>query len=518
MQISKKSQAVGSIRFLLNGETVYVSDIAPTATVLNYLREDKACTGTKEGCAEGDCGACTVVLAELNNNELSMKSVNACIQFVPTLHGKAVYTVEYLRQKNGGLHPTQQAMVDCHGSQCGFCTPGFIMSLWSVYNQHQAAGSKANKDEIRSALTGNLCRCTGYRPILDAAEKMFELPEVVFDHDGLNRDLQSLLPPGNKEGLGSNNANIKGVSSTSLNYQYDNERFFAPSTLDELLQLRSQYPEATVLAGGTDIGLWINKQFRDLPTIIYIGEVAELKQCHKTEEGLTIGAGVTLTDTYQAISEIYPEMDQMWERFASQPIRNIGTLGGNVANGSPIGDSMPALIAVGAMVTLQSIRGSREMPLEDLYLDYMKKDLAADEIVASVRLPLPAESQQFRCYKLSKRHDSDISAVFAAFAMELDEDRVSRCKIAFGGMAATPKRASQCEQFLKGLVWNEATAKQAMQFLKKDYKPLSDMRASDSNRMQSAMNLLYRFYLETRLNNPLPTEQVNVFSAAGGVS
>lgn len=517
MQLSQKSQAVGSIHFLLNGEAVSVSDVAPTATVLNYLREERACTGTKEGCAEGDCGACTVVLAELDNDELSMKSVNACIQFVPTLHGKAVYTVEYLRQQSGELHPSQQAMVDCHGSQCGFCTPGFIMSLWSIYNDHQVLGTKANKEEVRSALTGNLCRCTGYRPILEAAEKMFELPEVSFDHNGLKRDLQKLRALPNEEGLGSDNINTDGVSSTSLSYEYNNEHFFAPRTLDELLQLKSQYPEATVLAGGTDVGLWINKQFRDLPTLIYIGEVAELKQCNKTENGLTIGASVTLTDAYKAISELYPEMDQMWERFASQPIRNIGTLGGNVANGSPIGDSMPALIAVGATVTLQSVCGLREMPLEDLYLDYMKKDMGVDEVVVAVTLPIPAKFQRFRCYKLSKRYDSDISAVFAAFAIELDENKVSHCKVAFGGMAATPKRASHCEQSIIGSAWNETTAKQAMQLLKKDYQPLSDMRASDSNRMQSAMNLLYRFYLETRLDSPLQKEQLDVFSTAGGV-
>ena len=517
MQISEKSQTAGSIRFLLNGEAVSVSDVAPTATVLNYLREDKSCMGTKEGCAEGDCGACTVVLAELDDNELSMKSVNACIQFVPTLHGKAIYTVEYLRQKNGDLHPSQQAMVDCHGSQCGFCTPGFIMSLWSVYNEHQPVGTKASNDEIRSALTGNLCRCTGYRPILEAADKMFELPEVTFDRDGLVKALKQLSTEENNNTKGFNTESASSSSATSLSYEYNNEHFLAPKTLDELLQLKSQHPEATVLAGGTDVGLWINKQFRELPNIIYIGEVAELKQCHKTESGLSIGAGATLTKAYEAISEIYPEMDQMWERFASQPIRNIGTLGSNVANGSPIGDSMPALIAIGATVTVQSVRGLREMPLEDLYLDYMKKDLAVDEIVAAITLPLPGESQQFRCYKISKRHDSDISAVFAAFAITLDGDKVSHCKITFGGMAATPKRASLSEQFIIGSTWNEATVRQAMQLLTQDYKPLSDMRASDTNRMQAAMNLLYRFYLETRPVSPLSKEQVDVFSAVGGI-
>ena len=506
MQVSEKSQAAGSIRFLLNGEAVSVSDVAPTTTVLNYLREDVSCKGTKEGCAEGDCGACTVVLAELDNDEPQMKSVNACIQFLPTLHGKAIFTVEYLRQKNGDLHPAQQAMVDCHGSQCGFCTPGFVMSLWSVYNEHQAgglkAGTKADSDEIRSALTGNLCRCTGYRPILEAAEKMFDLPPVALDREGLKKQLKTLQDD-------------DCMYLTPPEFSYKNERFYAPNTLDDLLKLKSKHPDATILAGGTDVGLWINKQFRELSIIIYIGDVTELKQVEKSENGLTIGAGVTLSNAYQAIHQLYPEMDQMWERFASQPIRNIGTLGGNVANGSPIGDSVPALIAVGATVTVQSVRGSREMPLEDLYLDYMKKDLAADEIVAAITLPVLAESQQFRCYKLSKRYDSDISAVFAAFAITLAGDKVQSCKIAFGGMAATPKRASQCEQFLVGAVWDEATVQHAMLLLHQDYKPMSDMRASDQNRMQSAMNLLYRFYLETRTDSPLAKEQIDVFSFAG---
>lgn len=503
MQTPRKSQATGSIRFLLNGEAVDVSNVAPTTTVLNYLREDKACKGTKEGCAEGDCGACTVVLGELENDALCLKSVNACIQFVPTLHGKAIFTVEYLRQKSGDLHPAQQAMVDCHGSQCGFCTPGFVMSLWSVYNEHQKMGTVADKEEIRSALTGNLCRCTGYRPILEAAGKMFELPEVALDREGLLSELRALQA-------------TDASSGESFALNHNNEQFFAPKTLDELLQLKAKNQDATILAGGTDIGLWINKQFRELPTIIYLGDVPELKRCEKTEQGLTIGAGVTLTSAYQAIHQVYPEMDQMWERFASQPIRNIGTLGGNIANGSPIGDSMPALIAVGATVTLQSVRGIREMPLENLYLDYMKKDLAADEIVAAITLPVPAEAQQFRCYKLSKRHDSDISAVFAAFSVTLDEDKVVRCRIAFGGVAATPKRASQCERFLTGSVWDEATVKQAMQILSKDYQPLTDMRASDKNRLQSAMNLLYRFYLETRSDNPLQKAQIDVFSFSEG--
>ncbi len=481
-----------TIRFLLNGEITCVINADPTQSVLYYLRDNQRLTGTKEGCAEGDCGACTVVIGELINDKLELKTVNSCIQFVPTLDGKAIFTVESLRQSDGSLHPVQQAMVEEHGSQCGFCTPGFIMSLWNVYNKHQPQGSKPDQSEVRSALTGNLCRCTGYRPILDAAQKMFELPSADFDENKLTDQLRNLK------------------HNASLNYEFKNTKFHAPKFIKELVELRAQNPDATILAGGTDVGLWVNKQFRELNPIIYIGEVSELKQISIDEKALTIGAGVSLTDAYEAVSQYYPEMDQMWERFASMPIRNVGTLGGNVANGSPIGDSMPALITLGAKVELRSTSGSRILLLEDLYLDYMKKE--PDEIVAAIELPLPITGQQFRCYKLSKRHDSDISAVFAAFALTLNENTVESCRITYGGMAATPKRATHCEQALTGQDWSESTVRAAMNAMQQDYSPMSDMRASEQNRMQSATNLLYRFYLETRLVNPLPNESLNVFA------
>lgn len=484
------------IQFLLNGKPVRVSNIEPTQSVLTYLRETQLLTGTKEGCAEGDCGACTVVLAELENDQAVLKPVNACIQFVPTLAGKALFTVEYLRQQNNGaLHPVQQAMVDKHGSQCGFCTPGFIMSLWGVYNQYQTENTKPERSEVRSALTGNLCRCTGYKPILEAADVMFEQPAVAFDHAALRDQLVAMK------------------QEESFSYSHPDGQFYTPRTIDDLLQLRAEHPEATVLAGGTDVGLWVNKQFRELNPIIYLGDVAELKIIQQDAQYLHIGAGATLTNAYQALQEIYPEMNQIWERFASQPIRNIGTLGGNIANGSPIGDSMPALIVLGTKVVLNSVRGQRELVLEDLYLDYMKKDMAADEIVELIKIPLPVAGQQFRCYKLSKRYDSDISAVFTGMALMLQDDKVESIKIAFGGMAATPKRAQQCEQMLQGKVWDEATVKQAMQVLKQDYSPMTDMRASADNRMQSAMNLLYRFYLETRPIDPLSAADIDVFAA-----
>jgi len=460
-----------TIQFLLNDEKVSISDPDPTQSILYYLRENKKLKGSKEGCAEGDCGACTVVIGEPTDQGKSvLKTVNACIQFLPTLDGKALYTVEHLSQANDNLHPVQQSMVDHNGSQCGFCTPGFIMSLWNVYNQHQANDTRPEPAEIRSALTGNLCRCTGYRPILEAAKHMFDLPPVAFDSEQLEDNLKQL-----------------------------------------------QHPKAIILAGGTDIGLWVNKQFRTLKQIIYLGKVTELKQLTTENETLVIGSGVTLSDAHQAISAHYPETDEMWERFASTPIRNAGTLGGNVANGSPIGDSMPALISLGAKVILNSLSGSRTLLLEDLYLDYMKKDMRDDEIVEAIHLPLPSqyENRTFRCYKLSKRYDSDISAVFAAFSIELDESGlVENCLFTYGGMSATPKRATLCEQSVIGKTWDESSIQQAMKQLESDYAPMSDGRASDTNRMQSAANLLYRFYLETRTENPLSHDDLNVFSHA----
>jgi xanthine dehydrogenase small subunit len=327
---------------------------------------------------------------------------------------------------------------------------------------------------------------------------MFELPVIKFEHTELQQQLQALQ------------------HDDSLNYESHGNKFFAPKSVKELLELRSEYPQSTILAGGTDVGLWVNKQFRDLGPIIYTGEVQELKQLEINNNTLRIGAAVTLTDAYQTISEHYPEMDQMWERFASMPIRNVGTLGGNVANGSPIGDSMPALIALGARVVLNSIRGDRTLLLEDFYIDYMQKDMAEDEIVEAIELPLPSTEsktgQQFRCYKLSKRQDSDISAVFAAFAITLDGETVKHCQFAYGGMAAIPKRATSCEKSLVGKVWNESTIRNAMKELEQDYAPMSDMRASDQNRMQSAQNLLYRFYLETRLSQPLSNLDLDVFA------
>lgn len=482
------------IRFFYRGAVHEVSGVAPTQTILQHLREDLHCTGTKEGCAEGDCGACTVVVGSLEADGLQLKAVNACIQFTPTLDGKALFTVEDLQQPGGALHPVQQALVECHGSQCGFCTPGFAMSLWGMYLKQE--GKPATRCQIDDALSGNLCRCTGYRPIIDAARRMSELPRVDFDRAALARQLGALQ------------------REAGTVHSYAGQTFHAPRTLDELVAARAAHPDAVLLAGSTDVGLWVTKQMRALQDLIYLGHVRELKSVEEVGAHIEIGAGVSLQDAYAAVCRHYPqELGELWQRFASLPIRNAGTLGGNVANGSPIGDSMPWLIALGSELVLRGPDGERSLALEDFYLGYQQKDLRPGEFVKSLRVPLPRPGLQFRTYKLAKRFDQDISAVCAAFALELDDaGQVRDARIAFGGMAATPKRAPAAEAALRGRAWDAAALQAAMTALAGDYAPLSDMRASSAYRMRAAQNLLRRFWLETRVDDPLPPELVNAFA------
>jgi xanthine dehydrogenase small subunit len=487
------------IRFYHRGAVHEVHDVAPTQTILQHLREDLRCTGTKEGCAEGDCGACTVVIGSLEDGKLELKAVNSCIQFTPTLDGKALFSVEDLQQADGALHPVQQALVECHGSQCGFCTPGFAMSLWAMYLKQD--GRTPSRCEIDDSLSGNLCRCTGYRPIIDAARRMTELPKAQFDAAALAARLQPL----------------QHESMTC--YERDGQRFYAPRTLEELTRLRAELPGALLLAGSTDVGLWVTKQMRELPDIIYLGQVAALKNVAEANGMIEIGAGVTLEDAYAAVCRHYPgELSELRQRFASLPIRNAGTLGGNVANGSPIGDSMPWLIALGSRLVLAGSAGERELALEDFYLGYQQKDLRPGEFVRALRVPLPRPGVVLRTYKLSKRFDQDISAVCAAFAMQIDDGIIRSARIAFGGMAATPKRAAAAEALLEGRQWSEEVLQEAMDALAQDYAPLADMRASSDYRMQAARNLLRRYWLETRPGNPLPAEAVNAFAvrASGG--
>ena len=478
-----------SIRFLLDHEVIELDAVDPTRTVLQYLREDLRRVGSKEGCAEGDCGACTVVVADLDGEALRFRAVNACIQFLPTLDGKALFTVESLSSGKGGLHPVQQAMVDHHGSQCGFCTPGFIMSMFALYQNNR----NPDRSEIDDALSGNLCRCTGYRPIIDACLHMNDYAEVGIDEARLTDQLKVLQ-------------RSRGVEADSAN-----GRYFAPVSVDELAEIYQSHPEAQILAGGTDVGLWVTKQLRELSVIIYLGNVAELQTITTTDGFIEIGAAVSLTDAFIALAPEYPDFAEMFRRFASVPVRNAGTLVGNIANGSPIGDSMPALIAIGASVKLRLGDQTRELPMEGLYLDYMKNAMQSGEFVESVRVPRANADIQIRCYKLSKRFDQDISAVCAAYALRLDGDQVADIRIALGGMAAIPKRATKTEGFLRGKPWSETTIVAAMEKLGEDFSPLSDMRASADYRRRSTANLLYRFYLQTQTDSALDEIETNVF-------
>jgi xanthine dehydrogenase small subunit len=484
--------AQSTIRFLLDGETVELRDVDPTRTVLQYLREDLGRLGAKEGCAEGDCGACTVVLAEIDatGERLDAHAINSCIRFLPTLDGKELITVESLKGADGRLHPVQQALVDQHGSQCGFCTPGFVMSLFALYKNNAAP----TRREIDDALSGNLCRCTAYRPIIDAAGRMYT---DYADRQDPASWLQT--PQGGEAGdVKQRVARLKALqSATSLAFDVDGRRFFAPRDGDELAQLLLENPAATILAGGTDVGLWVTKQHRELDVVVYTGRVRELLSHAATATHLQIGAAVTLSAAMSLIVGHYPALEELFLRFASPPIRNAGTLGGNIANGSPIGDSMPALLVLDACLVLRKGAARRTLPLADFFLDYQKTALQPGEFIEQILIPLPASGARVESYKISKRFDQDISAVCGAYRLVLRDDKVAEIRIAYGGMAAIPKRALAAEKALLGKPWNAAGIAAGSAALASDFSPLSDLRSSAAYRQAICGNLLQRFFLET---------------------
>ncbi len=477
-----------SVRFVLGGQVEEISDCDPTLTVLEYLREQKGLTGTKEGCAEGDCGACTVVVGELVGDAIRYRAVNSCIQFLPTLDGKQLITVEDLSSGAGQLqdrqiHAVQQAMVEQHGSQCGFCTPGFVMSLFSMF--HDQPEKETTRTDIDLGLAGNLCRCTGYAPIVRAAQQVLTArrsDQFTEDEEQTAKLLRSIQPDG------------------SLAIDHADRQFYAPRSSDELCNLLQQHPQAVMVAGATDVGLWVNKQLRVLDTLIYLGHVAELQVLQDDGKHLRIGAAVTYTDAIQAIAAHYPAFGPLIERIGASQVRNAGTIGGNIANGSPIGDMPPGLIAAGARLVLRSAEGERIIALEDFFIAYGQQDLRSGEFVEQILLPIPQPEPQpgriFATYKISKRFEQDISAVCVAFSLQIDNGTITAARICYGGMAETPKRASHCEQALQGQPWEQASIDRAMLALTDDFTPISDMRASAQYRMQVAQNLLQRCYLE----------------------
>jgi xanthine dehydrogenase small subunit len=471
-----------TIRFLLGKHTRALAGTDPTRTILHYLREDEGLCGTKEGCAEGDCGACTVTLAERDDaGGIRYRAVNACIMFVPALDGKQLLTVEHLEGEDGALHPVQQAMVDHHASQCGFCTPGFVMSLATM----QMSGEMPDRAGLVDALAGNLCRCTGYRPILDAANAALKTPRSPYHSQTLRKQLDAL-----------------GTDDETLDCAGEGRRFVAPRSLIELTGILAREPSALILGGGTDVGLWVTKQHRDLPLAVATERVPALRRIETTDTHVTIGSAVTYADAMETLAALHPAIGALIRRIGSRQIRERGTIGGNVANASPIGDMPPLLLALDAVLILASADGLRRLPVEEFFQGYRKTALEPGEVLLAIEIPRPADDLQLAVYKVSKRFDQDISAVCGAFALRLEDGRVQSIRIAYGGMAAIPRRATTAEEALTGGLWSVETTRAAMAEVDAAFTPLSDMRASASYRTLVARNLLLKFYLE----HPAATE------------
>ena len=466
------------LRFLLNNAPHSINGVNPNISVLDYLREHLHRVGTKEGCASGDCGACTVVLGEARNGQMAYSAINSCITPVGNLHGKQLITVENLKSEST-LHPVQQAMVDCHGSQCGFCTPGFVMSMFA----YRKSNSAAERESIIEALGGNLCRCTGYQPIIAAAEQMFI--------SGSEDQFSTLA--------GTTLAALKEIEdcSEAVSLSGADKHYHSPATSAGLAELLSAHPDAKLVAGGTDLSLDFTQFLKEVDTLIYTGRVAEMLQVDDTEDSLQIGAAVSYTECKEVLCREYPDLHELIERLGSRQIRNQGTLGGNVGNASPIGDMPPVLIALNAQLILRSVSGSRTIPAEDFFISYKVTDLRPGEFIETIVVPRAKAGYTFKAYKVSKRLEDDISAICGIFYLQIEAGIVADASIAFGGMAEIPKRASVCQQALIGRAWNQETVDVAMEALGNDYSPISDFRASAEYRTQVAKNLLQRLFLDS---------------------
>ena len=469
------------IKFLLNSEEQVVQGVDPHTTVLDYVREHLLRAGTKEGCASGDCGACTVVVGELHGEKIKYSAINSCIAPLGSLHGKQLITVEDLKDGDT-LHPVQQAMVDCHGSQCGFCTPGFVMSMFAYRKSH----AEPNLDSINEALGGNLCRCTGYRPIIDAAVQMYEPPLADQFTAQEAETVQALTR------INADDAEIEWASN--------GKKYFAPSNVQVLADLLLLHPQAKLVVGGTDLSLEFTQFLREFEVLIYTGRVKEMLAVNVVGDAIEIGAAVSYSDCKDVLIEQYPDLHELIERLGSRQIRNQGTLGGNIGNASPIGDMPPALIALDARLVLRKGDTTRTIPVADYFVSYKKTLQRESEFIERVIVPKAKPGYLFKAYKISKRLEDDITATLGVFYIKLEDNVVTDVRIAFGGMAEIPKRAASCEQALLGQRWSAETTAAAMASLDDDFSPISDFRASAEYRMQTSKNLLQRLYLESQSN------------------
>ena len=457
------------IKFVYQNRIVEIKNPDPNETLLNYVRTKLKKTGTKEGCAEGGCGACTIVLGELKDDKINYSSINSCIMFLPTLHGKQLILVEDLVSKDGSLHPVQQAMVNYHGSQCGFCTPGFVMSLFSMFKNYP----RFNENLIKDTISGNLCRCTGYQPIIKAAKSLNSKNK----NDQFTKSKNDIIKL------------LKKINNESIIIYKKNKKYFAPRYVQELKKILKQNINSHLLSGGTDLSLVITKERKDIDSIIYMNSIKELQYIKSNNKYIEIGASTPLIELENYIKKYYPDFTKILKRYGSPQIRNVATLAGNIATASPIGDSLPLLLSLNAKVVLQDLKKTKILSLDDFFIGYRKTKLKKGQFIHSIRIPLFKENT-FKAYKVSKRFDDDISSVCAAFNLGILKNKIQSVRIAYGGMAAIPKRAIYCEKILLNSLITDDIINKAKQALEKDFRPITDMRASNFYRLEVAKNLL----------------------------
>ena len=465
------------IKFVWENKVYSINNPDPNETLLNYVRLKLKKTGTKEGCAEGGCGACTVVLGELKNNNIIYKAINSCISFVPSLEGKQLILVEDLVKKNGTLHPVQDAMVKYHGSQCGFCTPGFVMSLFAMYKNF----SSYNNERIYDSISGNLCRCTGYRPIVDAAKSLNNVSRLDQFYNNRKKTLKLL----------------KKIDPKNLSLQNGNKKYFSPKNINQLKKVIKDNPNSIFLSGGTDLSLQVTKERKEINNIISLNSIKELKFIKEKNGNIEVGASTSLKEFELFIKKYYPDFNLILKRYGSDQIRNVGTIAGNIATASPIGDTLPLLLSLDAKIVLQKISNKTVLPLKKFFISYRKTRLKKGEFIHSIIIPI-FKKNIFKAYKISKRFDDDISTVCASFNLEIVNNKIKNVKIAYGGMAPIPERAINCEKTLVNASLSEESFNKAIKKLERDFAPIDDMRASKSYRMEIAKNLLIKCFLEIK--------------------